>query len=75
MPVIPWATFLMLALLGTACGFAFLLVAHPQAPALRQAPSPLHRLCHLQWPCLDAASGRHHRMEAAPAWLSGQQEV
>ncbi len=35
MPVIPWATFLMLALLGTAFGFAFMLVAHPQAPALR----------------------------------------
>ena len=34
-PVIPWATFLMLALLGTAFGFAFMLVAHPQAPALR----------------------------------------
>ena len=47
MPVIPWATFLMLALLGTAFGFAFLLVAHPQAPVLRSALSTVvQRLLH-----------------------------
>ena len=59
-PVIPWAPFLLLALLGTACGFAFLLIAHPQAPALRWEPG------HISWTALGSkrSATSHH----GPGW-------